>query len=183
MTKPLTCSAACVCMALASDDILNTLERTRLEAHLAACEACRRVWEAQSRLDRAARHWAASASEDNPGADFNTRVLAQISNLPAARPALWLPLAVALVLASVLVFLPAAVRPDFGWLASSARLLPGWLAGNLSGLPADTSSLLTAGSVLAMRPIWVWGVLGAAALMNGLFCVRAARNQRRRVLS
>lgn len=180
MTQPLTCSVARACMDRASDDLLDAPERACLEAHLALCEPCRREWAAQTRLDRAARHWAAPAPGDDPGAAFNAQVLARIAALPAARPSLWLPLAVAFSLGLLLIFLPAAARPDLAWLTVSARLLPGWLAANLSGLPGAASGLLTAGS--ALPAVWIWGILTAAALTNGLFCVHAARSQARRAL-
>ncbi len=182
MPHPLNCSVARACMDRASDDGLSAPDQARLEAHLALCELCRQEWATQVRLDRAARRWAAPASEDDPGAAFNAQVLARIAALPAARPPLWLPLAVALALGLLLTFLPAAARPDLGWLTASARLLPGWLAANLSGLPGDAVGLLTAGSGHALPAVWIWGILTAAALTNGLFCVRAARSQARRAL-
>lgn len=188
----MTCRAALALIEQASDAALAPRDRAGLDTHLAVCAACRRASEAHRRLSQAARRWAAPSPADDPGAAFNARVLAQVSVRPAPRLSAWLPLAATVAVLVVLAMLPDPLRPspgwpETGWLVASARLLPGWLAANLSALPAAGTglgdALLSSGSqnILQARAGWVWGVLAAAALLNAA-CAHAARSRARRSL-
>lgn len=182
----MTCRTAEDIIQEALGGALSPAARARLDAHLLSCAACRRTFDAQRALARAAGRWARPRPEDDPGDAFNAAVLAQISArpAPASSPRLfWLPLAAATVLLVLLVLLPGLLPPGLNALGGAARQTPGWLLANLRGVPDDASGVwgaLTAGVPLHF---WVWPAFLAVVSVNALFCVRARQADAPRSLS
>ena len=160
------------------DGVLTASERGRLDAHLAACAACRRVVDADRRLARAAGQWVRPGPPDDPGDAFTGRVLAQIAARPAPTPApasVWLPLAASLCLVAALALLPHLPSAGLDTVGLSARLLPGWLLENFHAVPADVSGSWQALTARLPLPSWLWAALLAALAANAAFCAGARR--------
>ena len=163
------------------DGLLTPGERAGLDAHLAACAACRHAWDAHRRLARAAGRW--TRPQDDPGDAFTAQVLARIAarSVPASlQRSLWLPLAATALLLALLFWLPDPFRPGLDAVGVAARQTPGWLVTNLRGVPADAFTVWGALTVGGAVPSWAWAALSAAAVVNGIFCAQVRRVQMRR---
>lgn len=165
------------------DEGLTPTDRAKTDAHLSACAVCRVAWEEHHRLSRLAGRWVPRAEPTETAADLFTRqVLDRISAQPAPlpnRPDFRWPLAALCLLAFALAFLPHTALSGLPDLGTSARALPVWLLNLARALPGDVLSAWRSGQALPTLPAWLWAVLPAAGLLNGLFLARATQTRRR----
>ena len=119
---------------------------------------------------------------EQPADVFTRQVLDRIAARPASaqnRLDLWRPLVALSLTAAVAGLLPHAALGGLADLGTMARALPDWLLTLGRALPDQALSLWHSGQALPSLPIWLWGVLPAAGLLNGLFLARAAQLRRR----
>lgn len=181
----MTCRSAEDAIQKSLDGVLTLEERSRLDAHLTGCPACRREWEAHRALARAAWRWARPTPEDDPGDAFTAQVLAQVAARPVSMPVylpFWLPLAASALLLTCLALLAGPFGPSLDSLGGAARQTPDWLLTNLRAVPGDVSGIWGALTLGLSLPAWVWGALPAVAVVNGMFCVQARQAQTQRSL-
>lgn len=161
------------------DEGLTPADRAKADAHLSACAACRAAWDEHHRLSRLAARWVPKAEPTETAADLFTRqVLDRIAarTVPApSRPDFRWPLAALCLLAVALAFLPHPALGGLPDLGTSVRALPGWLLTLGRALPGDVLSAWHVGQALPALPLWLWAVLPAAGLLNGLFLARTRR--------
>lgn len=161
------------------DKGLTPAERTKADAHLAACAPCRAAWDEHHRLARLAGRWVPHAEGTEASADvFTQQVLDRIAARPAPAPSqadLWRPLAALAALVVALAVLPHPAwlgLPDF---ASSARALPNYALTLGRVLPSDAVSAWRSSQTTWTLPVWLWGALPTAGLLNGLCYVLSRR--------
>ena len=161
------------------DEGLTATDRTKADAHLVGCAACRVAWGEQHRLSRLAGRWVAKAGETEQPADLFTRqVLDRIAARPAlvpSRPDFWRPLAALGLMVGALAFLPHSALSSLPDLGMTARAMPDWLLTLGRALPGEAVAVWRSGQVFPTLPTWLWGVLPAAGLLNGLCLARTRR--------
>lgn len=183
----MTCAQADNLVQTGLDGRLSPAERTRLDAHLSHCDACRAAWDEYRRLGQTATDWARRpVFMDDPGDAFTAQVMAQIADRQAAVPRLstWQVLVGVLLAVSTLTALSFWLGP---LLPSHLPTLP------TIGLPSPQAVVSTEGlwqafgrflqetqsvwdaltTPPAARPGWVWSALAITLGVNVLFIRRA----------
>ncbi len=158
------------------DRTLTSLERKRLDAHLASCDVCRHAWAEYRRLSRAAGHWARPTMEDDPGEVFNALVLSRIAARPETlSPPIWLPLIAALSLMGLFASLPGVYGTGGEVIGAAARQTPAWFWNQLHAVSPQAFTAWASSLASIPLPGWTWSILLAMGVVNGAFCVQARR--------
>jgi predicted anti-sigma-YlaC factor YlaD len=187
----MNCTHADTLIQKGLDGLLSTDERTRLDAHLDRCPACRAAWNEHRVLTRTATDWVRHPSvADDPGGVFTAQVMAQIDARRASvsAPSAWrlcLIVVSALSLSALsfwagpllLAHLPKAPYVSIGISGNAAAFRD--LLQQFSHLPQDA---LGAWDNLTEHPLtlsaWVWSALAAVLTLNGAFVWHARHSQR-----